>query len=1056
MFRRDLRIFQVCCKFRVLLIVCMPWFATEQALALDPSKSITQYVHDAWQTKDGLPQSPIKFILQTHDGFLWLGTRNGLVRFDGLQFTIFTQSNTEELKSNDISAMIEDRDGNLWIGTNGGGLTEFKDGHWTNYSTAQGLPQDSVSSLYEDHDGSLWVATDEGVACVRQTKVTAYTSAQGLPNDVVRSIAEDGKGNLWVMTDGGLAHYQNERFTPSASITGLPAGRSTKFYRDHAGDLWIPTIGGGLGRLHDGEIHTYSKEEGLPSNFIFDVQEDHAGALWIGTGERLARFAAGRFTSYTTLDGIAENIVHTIYPDREGGLWLGTRERGLSRYFNGVFKSYGTKQGLLDNGVSAFYEDREGDLWVATDGGLERFKDGVLSTYTTEDGLSSDSIMSLYGGLDGSLWVGTNGGGLNRYLDGKFKNYTTKDGLSNDTVWALWEDRKGGLWIGTDNGLNHLAAGRFTPYTMRDGLSNNAISSLFEDHDGTLWIGTYGGGLNALSENTFKSYTTAQGLSDNAVLAIFEDRQNRLWIGTEAGLDQFKDGNFVHYPSLNNLRGGAVFALYEDEEHSLWIGTLDGLARFKDGYFTGLIGSAGQFAVAVSAILEDQQGNLWIGSGSGVHRASRGGLDAFMNGETKSISITSYGVAEGMKTVSCNGGGSQPAGWRTPDGRLWFATHRGLSVVDPNHLATVDQPLEPQVVNILFDYQVAKQDSKNRPPAIIVPAETRMLQIHYTAPSLAGAEKIRFKYKLEGFDRNWVDAGIERVASYTNLSPGNYHFRVTASSDGLNWHAASTTLDFYIQPHFYQTYSFYALCLGLFAFAGWMLYRFRLRQIEAQFGAVLAERNRMAREIHDTLAQGFVGTSIQLELVAKMMQRAPEKAREHLNTARELVRASLAEARRSVRNLRSHSLETRGLAAALAATARQMTTGSGISAEIETLGQSRPLSGEVENNLFRIGQEALTNSVKHARAQHIHIELTFERDHLLLKVRDDGCGFDPHQGVSSDGGFGLKGMRERVAQLNGELVINSQSGKGTEIAARVPTVGRERRAPQQEVEGRFF
>jgi ligand-binding sensor domain-containing protein/signal transduction histidine kinase len=1037
---RDLRIQQLLRAPLLLLIVCTLLLSAERALALDPGRSITQYVHDTWRAKDGLPQSPIDMILQTRDGFLWLATRDGLVRFDGLQFTTFNEANTVELKSNDISVLLEDGNSNLWIGTNGGGLTRFKDGAWTAYSTEQGLPHNVVSSLYEDVAGTLWIGTEGGVARLREDNLTTYTTAHGLPHSVVRAIAEDGQSNLWVLTDGGPARYEAEKFLPSASPNKLPAGKATKFYRDHTGDLWILTIGGGLGRLHDGDISMFTKEDGLVSNFIFSVQEDKEGGLWIGTGERLAHFADGSFSSYGTQDGLAYNIIDTIYQDREGALWLGTSQGGLSRYVNGEFKSYGTKQGLLDSRVSVFYEDQEGDLWVSTDGGLERFRNGLFSTYTTEDGLSSDSVMSLYGGQDGSLWIGTYGGGLDRYRDGKFTSYAAKDGLSNDTVWALCEDRKGGLWIGTDDGLNQLSAGRFTHFTMRDGLSNNAISSLFEARDGTLWIGTYGGGLNAFRSGVFKSYTTAQGLSDNVVLAIYEDQGNRLWIGTETGLDQLKDEGFVHYTSQNGRAKGGVFCFYEDENHCLWMGTHDGLTLFRDGRFTSLSRSEGLLATDVTEIMGDDAGNIWIGSGNGVHRAGKGELEHFAEGDGMSVTFVSYGEADGMKIASCNGAGSEPAGWKTVDGRLWFATHRGLSVLDPNQLKTKDRLLAPKVVSILFDYQPIRSNAQSGQVATVVPAGTRMLQIHYTAPSFDAPEKIRFKYRLEGFDRNWVDAGTERTASFTNLAPGDYRFRIAASSDGMNWHEASAVLEFYIQPRFYQTYWFYALCAMLLALVAWLLHRLRVRRIEAEFGAVLTERNRMAREIHDTLAQGFVGISFQLELVAKMMQRAPEVAKEHLDNARDLVRSSLEEARRSVRNLRAQSLETAGLVAALADTGRRMTAGTEITAEVETLGQSAPLSGEIENSLFRIGQEALTNALKHAQARHIRIQLCFEHECVQLRVTDDGRGFDPSETLTPDGGgFGFKGMHERAAQLGAKLEVNSQPCKGTEIVVRVPT-----------------
>jgi signal transduction histidine kinase len=507
-------------------------------------------------------------------------------------------------------------------------------------------------------------------------------------------------------------------------------------------------------------------------------------------------------------------------------------------------------------------------------------------------------------------------------------------------------------------------------------------------------------------------------------------------------LNRYRDGAFSVYKS-GRVSSDIVLSLYEDREGDLWIGTTGGLSRYRDGQFASYTTADGLFDDVIFQILEDDAGNLWMGCNKGVFRVSKSELDDFAEGRRKSIASISYGTADGMSSRECNGG-IQPAGWKSRDGRLWFPTIKGAVVIDPNKLRINQQPPPVVVEQVIVDGQAVSPTADLR-----LEAGARRLEFHYTGLSFLSPEKVRFKYKLEGYDNEWIDAGTRREAVYNNLAPGSYTFRVMACNNDGVWNETPASFGFYLKPRFYQTYWFYLACAVALSLIVWMLYRLRIRQMRARFLAVLAERNRIAREIHDTLAQGFVGIGLQLEAVKASLVDPPETARQHLDMAGSLVAHSLAEARQTVWNLRSQSLEDGPLSKALSTLMKQLTEGASIDSRIIVSGAERRLSHRIENNILRIGQEAIINAVKHARAQKIEIELHFDARSLALRVCDDGRGFDIEKAPSAnEGHFGLTGMRERAGQIGGRLQINSSSGSGTEITLTVSTDQRQDDEPR--------
>jgi PAS domain S-box-containing protein len=776
---------------------------------LDPSKAITQYTHDVWKTEAGLPQNSVLAITQTRDGYLWLGTEEGLARFDGVSFSVFDKRTTPAIGTNTISALLEDQRGNLWIGTNGGGLTRRDtSGRFFRYTTRDGLGSDVVLSLHEDRKGSLWVGTDGGgISRLRDGRFTTYTVRDGLPDNSVFSICSGRDGSLWLGTHAGLSRFYGGRFTTFGHRDGLPNLYIKALYIDHEGNLWAGTNGGGLARL----------------------QKD------------------GRFTTYTTKDGLSSNVIWALYEDREGSLWIGTGAGGLDRLHAGRFAAYTAKQGLSSNDVWCLYEDREGSLWIGTtDGGLNRLRDAAFTTYTTLEGLSSDVVLPVIEAADGSLWMGTDGGGLNRLKDGRVTSYTTKNGLSNNLVFSLCQERDGSLWIGTRHGLNRYQNGRFRVYTSRDGLPNDVVMASYVDHRGTLWIGTRGG-LSRFENGKFVTYTTEQGLSNDNISAIYEDSGGHLWIGTVGGgINELHDGMVTTYSTANGLSNNVIWSIAGEDDGTLWIGTNGGgLVRFKNGRFTAFTTREGLFDDVVFQILDDGRGYLWMSSNKGVFRVEKQQLNAFARGQIRAVSSVAYGTADGMKSRECNGG-FQPAGWKTRDGRLCFPTMKGLAIIDPAHPAAKLPPPPVVIEQVSVD-----QRSFSPSPGLHAPPGKGQLEFEFAALSFIAPEKIRFRYRLEGFDKEWTDAGSRRAAYYTNLPPGTYRFRVKAcNSDGV-WNEVGATLPLTLEPHFYQTSWFYGLCGLLVISLGVAGHHLRVRQLnrrERELSRRVDERTRELRQ----------------------------------------------------------------------------------------------------------------------------------------------------------------------------------------------------------------
>jgi signal transduction histidine kinase len=692
---------------------------------------------------------------------------------------------------------------------------------------------------------------------------------------------------------------------------------------------------------------------------------------------------------------------------------------------------------LAHDAVLCFFEDREGNLWIGTDSsGVTMLRNRKFITFSGREAGAEDQVRCVLEDRTSTVWVGTNGGGLKSLhgalAEAKMTSFDTAKGLSSNIVLALAEDAGGDLLIGTPDGLNRLHGGAFSLLTSADGLAEDFVRSLYRDSDGSVWIGTRRG-LTHSKDGQFITYTQANGLGSDVIGSLARDTRGDLWIGTLRGLTRLRQGVFKNYTMEDGLPADIVTDLYLDREGVLWIATQGGgLGRWHDDAFTRFPARLGLPEI-IYGIVEDSSEYLWLAAKTGIFRVSRKELDHLGKNNAGEVTIVSYGTSDGLRVSECSGGG-HPAVWKDSRGAIWFTTAKGVAVLPESEQKLNRLPPPVALETVLVDERAFEPaELKSIPPG------PSRLSFEYAGLSFIAPQKVRFKYRLEGFDRDWVDAGNRRTAYYTNVPHGHYRFHVMARNNDGFWNEQGASLEISVEPHFYETWWFMSVMFAAAALLAYTIYALRLRQVQTRFAAVLGERNRIAREIHDTLAQGFVGVSVQLEIVARLLGTSIDAAKEHLDQARTQVRNSLADARQSIWELRSQSMEHQDFAARLTQAAKQATASSPAKFQLAVHGTYRPLDRRVEDELFRIGQEAVVNAVRHSGAENIIIDLTFDARKLRMLIGDDGCGFDSARGtVELDGHFGVKGMRERAEQIRGELTVTSAEGKGTTVCIEVP------------------
>jgi len=922
------------------------------AFALEPNTPLANYGRQGWATENGLPQNTVQALAQTQDGFLWLGTEVGLVRFDGNGFAVFDQHSRPALPGADVQCLLATK------------------------------------------GGSLWVGTSDGLVRMRDGAVTTFTATTGLPGNDVRSLAEDaGANGVIVRTNGGIAHISGDRVqamdepssgaSPQVAVR-LPDGtvaQAAKGTVELARQRW--TIG-----------------KDLPGTRIQSLFADHSGSLWIGTNGGLVRFAEGKLERFPVTDPLATASILAILEDREGDLWVGTESSGLQILRDQRFQTLSVRDGLASDNTTAVVEDASGTLWIGTAGsGVTALQPGKPARkWFVHEGLLSDFVLSLAAAPNRDLWVGT-ADGLSRIRNGAIASFTSADGLPDDFIRSLLADSDGSLWIGTRRGLTHWS----TPGEATRG--------------------------------RMQTYTTANGLGSDLVGALVRDAAGNLWVATLAGLARLTNGNLNNFTTANGLSSNVITALLAREDGTLLIGTQDHGWNLWDGQHFKPVKENRLAATTIHAIIDDGLDHLWFATGSGLARCDCGHPMGRMQGADCERWIE-FGAADGLRSHE-TATNSHPSAWRGRDGRLWFATPRGLVEVDPGHFPvnTVTPPVAVERFAV---------DDSDQPlianAQLKVPAGHNHFQFEYAGLSFVAPQKVRYRYMLLGFDHEWTDAGPRRTAYYTNIPPGTYTFRVQASNNDGVWNLEGASLQLRLAPHFYQTIWFYILLgLGLVALVLLAL-RLRLLRAEREFRAVLGERSRIAREIHDTLAQGYVGISVQLEVLSELLRlNKVDAAAKHLDTTRGYVREGLADARQSIWALRSQDSDETTLPVRLRRMVEQA-GGHGLEVQFSIYGAYRALPPGTEREILRVTQEALHNVKKHAAASKVAVRLDYSPGEIALEVCDDGRGFEAHtdgaQAESQPGHYGLIGMRERAAAIGGALEVVSTPGEGTTVRLR--------------------
>lgn len=750
--------------------------------ALDPNRAITQYVIDVWNRDKGLPDTYIPSLSQTLDGYLWLGTYSGLVRFDGVRFKRFDSSVSAEMPTAQCNALLTSRDGTLWIGTFSKGLVAYKNGKFRRYTKKDGLSDERIVQIYEDRSGNLWIGTSTGAMKMKNNQFTSYGSKEGLPG-YVWSIYEDHTGTLWAgSVTGGTFQLQNNKFIPFNSVT---------------------------------------------EKLVYCFLEDRKNNFWIGTATGLYRISNGNIKKYSTPDLPAEKVVRLL-EDRKGNIWISTT-KGLARFWNDTFEHLTSENGFPANAAGELYEDAEENLWIGIGQiGLVRLHDAKFVTYSKEEGLPHRSVTSVSGSKDGSIWV-AHALGISNLRDGKIKNFSLDAKVSQADINCVMEDSAGMVWIGTEGGgLHNLKDDKLIPFPEIGKIVGRTVRTLYEDHPGSLWAGNYGHGVTHIENGKVtEKFETNEGLS--TVSNFHKDKNGSLLVLTEDGVHRYQNGRFsVYIPQ--ELLIDHVWTSYRDSNDVLWMGSNGGgLKRYEKGKVITYRKNDGLITDVVANILEDANEIFWITSDQGIFNVSKRELNEFAAGKIERVHSTLFDKADGLRSADCDYG-YQPASWKSPDGKLWFPTFDGMSVIDPQHITTNTVPPPLKIEDITVD---DKNFAAENTPQFFEPGRKRF-EFHYTALSFRVPERVKFRYKLEGYDQDWQDADTKRVATYTNLSPGPYRFRVIGSNDDGLWNENGASLSFHLKPFFYQTKWFYGLLI-LTAFSiGYATYSVRVRTLKAR------------------------------------------------------------------------------------------------------------------------------------------------------------------------------------------------------------------------------
>ena len=970
------------------------------APALNPSLDVSQYAHTAWTYRNGFMQGAVNAIAQTSDGYLWLGTQSGVVRFDGVRAVPLPLRPGQQLPSTSVGTLLAARDGTVWIGTLDG-LVSWKNGQLAAYPA---LARRTVLALVEDRVGTVWaggLAGPTGTLCAIRGESTTCYGDDGSLGTVVASLYEDSDGSLWVGATTGLWRW---RPGPPTRYLAAPISRGGKM-----------------------------------------TQGDHGSGLVVAIGS--VRQIIGRTVTDYPLHGVPLPLTAgTVLRDRNGGLWIGTTAHGIVHSYQGKTSAFAHNDGLSSDQVYALFEGREGSIWVATAEGLDQFRELPVTSLPVKQVLSSAIASSVLAARDGSVWVGT-ADGLYRWKEGRTTIYRRRSnpGLADDDIQSLFEDERGRIWVSSFRGLAAFEKGKFTPVPSVPAGAKNAIAG---DNHGGLWLSLFGSGkdysLAHLAGGNIVEQVPWLKLGGGPGTGLAPDPDGGIWTGLlSGGMAYFRAGQIRNLPlSGDGASTRRVLDVARDRDGSIWATTNNGVSRINNGRVATLTTANGLPCNTVHWIIEDDLSTYWLYTQCGLLRVARTDMDSWIADPKRAIRPTTFGVEDGIRLVPILKG-LRPAVTKAPDGRIWFVNGEKVSFIDPSRITPNTLPPPVHIEQITADDKT--YDATN---GMRLPPRAHNLAIDYTALSLVAPEKVRFRYKLEGQNRNWHEVVNDRQVQYTNLAPGTYRFRVLACNNSGVWNEEGATLDFVIPPAWYQTNWFRAACVAAFLAMIWAAYQLRVRQLAFQFNMRLeervSERTRIARDLHDTLLQSFQAL---LPLFQAAIYKLPEgaaDARKTLEVAVNRASNAITEGRDAVQGLRMSTVEKNDLAVAIRTVGEELasaeSTQSSPNFTVVVEGTSRNLHPILRDEAYRLAVEALRNAFRHAAAQTLEVEIRYDENYFRLRIRDDGKGIGEEvlRGDGRKGHYGLYGMKERAKLVGGKLTIWSEVDSGTEIELIIP------------------
>jgi len=988
----------------ILVATIAPW--PLGARALDPDRALSQYIRDRWEKSSGFLAGPVYGITQTRDGYLWIAAERGIVRFDGLRFRLFQPLQPTATTDSAALAVLPDPEQGLWTGLRRSALMRLRNGAFENALNVPGPPMTWVGAIATGNDGAVLIAdTRLGLVAWRAGQLETVLAREALPRPFVTAIAQSPDGDIWLGTRNmGLVRVQRGQAAP------------------------VP---------------------GDPLNQINCLVPDGRNGLWIGADNGIFRWDGGSVTRAVTTPEAGRARALAMVKDRDDNLWVGTSD-GLVRIDARGVLSFERRDS--SSAVTALFEDREGNLWIGDTAGIERWRDGAFASYRTVDPVMAGSIGPVFSDATDRVWFAPASGGLYWLHEGRVG---AVEGLRDDVIYSIAGDgedivvgrQRGGVTRVHAHGDTSPAFSTET-FTERDGLAQNQVFAIHRARDGVLWAGTISRGVSRLENGVFTTYTAKDGLASNTVAAVLETEDGAVWFATPNGATVKSANGWRQYSTADGLPSDDVTTLFEDSGRNLWIGTADGLAVMHEGRMQSLKSIPALLRAPVLGLAEDPAGGLWIAAVDHVLRVDR---EKLLRGTLGASDVREFSAADGLLDAEA----IKRHRILTADsrGRVWLSTNGGLVMADSDRVAAGIAPALVQVEDVSADGTHieganASSPGKERVEAMTIPPRPYRVTFAFAALSLSVPDRVRFRYRLDGSDRDWSEPVAERQAVFTNLGPGTYRFRVIASNSEGVWNSPEAALSFTIAPAWWQMGSFWA-AIGVMVAGGiWAGYRLRLRQLARQldlrFEERLTERSRIARELHDTLLQSFQGAVLRFRAVTYMLPDRPAEARATLENAIDQARRAIIEGRDAVQGLRSPAMATNDIAVAIATLADTLSTEDDSQRppvfHVNVEGTPRELPPIVQDEVYRIAGEALRNAFRHARASRIEVEVRYDQRRFRLRVRDDGKGIDAEAaaGRTYEGHYGMAGMQERAKLVGGTLSVWSERDSGTEAELTIP------------------